>query len=283
LASKKNNFFSGRNLCIATKHGKEKVIAPLLEKHLGVTCFVAPNLNTDELGTFSGEVDRKLSPLETARAKCLMAMDVSKCDLAVSSEGTFGPHPIIGFIPSDHEIIFLFDKKNNVEIHESELSTETNFNSKEVKTFSELKSFAKSILFPSHALILKAPKNSIIHKDITSWKVLEEKVESLIQIEKSITAETDMRAHNNPSRMKVIQSCTEKLISTILQKCPSCHFPGFGITQKKSGLPCSLCGLPTRSILEHEYSCKKCSFKKIILFPNNKQMEDPMYCDYCNP
>ena len=51
--------FEGRKLLIATKHKKEIVIAPILEKELGVTCFVAPDLDTDELGTFTGEVERR--------------------------------------------------------------------------------------------------------------------------------------------------------------------------------------------------------------------------------
>ena len=38
--------FEGRNLVIATKHEKQKVIAPILEKALGVNCFVANDLDT---------------------------------------------------------------------------------------------------------------------------------------------------------------------------------------------------------------------------------------------
>ena len=59
--------FEGRKLLIATKHKKEIVIAPILEKELGVTCFVAPDLDTDELGTFTGEVERRDDPFTTAR------------------------------------------------------------------------------------------------------------------------------------------------------------------------------------------------------------------------
>ena len=66
--------FKGRKLVIATKHEKEKVIAPILEKELGVKCFVAPDLDTDLLGTFTGEVERKDDPIITARKKCLIAM-----------------------------------------------------------------------------------------------------------------------------------------------------------------------------------------------------------------
>lgn len=44
--------FLNRKLLIATKHNKEKVIAPLFEKQPGVTSFVIDLFDTDTLGTF---------------------------------------------------------------------------------------------------------------------------------------------------------------------------------------------------------------------------------------
>ena len=108
--------FKGRKLLIATKHDKEKVIAPILEKELGVTCFVAENFDTDVLGTFTGEVERKDDPITTARNKCLMAMELNNCDLAIASEGSFGPHPAIFFVHADDEMLLFIDKKNDLEI-----------------------------------------------------------------------------------------------------------------------------------------------------------------------
>ncbi len=58
--------FNNRKLVIATKHEKQIVIAPLLEKELGVRCVVAKNFDTDVLGTFTGEVERKDDPITTA-------------------------------------------------------------------------------------------------------------------------------------------------------------------------------------------------------------------------
>jgi hypothetical protein len=92
-------YFEGRQLLIATKHNKERVIAPLFEKALGVTCIVPDNFDTDLLGTFSGEVEREQDPLSTARRKCLLAMQQANCDLAIASEGSFGPHPSLFLSP----------------------------------------------------------------------------------------------------------------------------------------------------------------------------------------
>jgi hypothetical protein len=105
--------FQDRKLIIATKHEKEKVIAPLLERALGVSCYVDENFDTDMLGTFTGEVERELDPIATARKKCLTAMELSNCDLGVASEGSFGPHPSMFFVNADDEFLIFIDKKNN--------------------------------------------------------------------------------------------------------------------------------------------------------------------------
>ena len=111
-----NNFFTNRTLAIATKHNKEAVIAPILEKHLLVTCITPENLDTDQLGTFSGEIERVMDPLAAARQKCYLAMERANTDLAVASEGSFGAHPLLYFLPADDELLLLVDKKNNLEI-----------------------------------------------------------------------------------------------------------------------------------------------------------------------
>ena len=108
--------FHVRNIIIATKHEKETVIAPILEKELGVKCHVSSEFDTDELGTFTGEIERKGDPISTARSKCHRAMDLMDCDLAIASEGSFGSHPTIFFAPADDEFLLLIDKKNNIEI-----------------------------------------------------------------------------------------------------------------------------------------------------------------------
>lgn len=277
--------FEGRDLLIVTKHKKERVIAPLLEKHLKVACFTLKKFNTDDFGTFSGEIERKDEPLETVRKKCLTGMHLANCDLAVASEGSFGPHPSLFFVPSDSEIIVLIDKKNNFEIIAHQLSTETNFSGREINSYKELCEFAKIVKFPSHALIIKKEKNdfSEMIKGITTWDKLFSAYQYFTQENKSIFVETDMRALYNPTRMKVIKKTTEILVKNINSKCPKCHTPGFVISDIKKGLPCEQCHLPTQSALSHIYVCKKCNYVKENEFPNKRIHEDPMYCGFCNP
>jgi len=277
--------FKGRRLVIATKHEKEKVIAPLIEQSLGVFCFVEEGFDTDSLGTFTGEIERKLDPVATARQKCLMAMEASNCDLGIASEGSFGSHPSMFFVSADEEILIFIDKKSNLEIIARELSVETNFNGKEIKSEKELFDFAESVKFPSHGLILRKSKNdnSEILKGITDSNALKAGFNKLIRKSQSIYVETDMRAMYNPSRMSIIENAAKKLVEKINSCCPQCERAGFGVTEVKKGLECSLCGAPTQSTLSFILVCQQCNFTKEEMHPHKKKQEDPMYCDYCNP
>lgn len=277
--------FANRSLVIATKHQKEQVIAPLMENAFALSCFVPKDFDSDRFGTFSGEIDRDLDPLSTAREKCIAAMKASNCDLGLASEGSFGAHPNLFFVPADDELLIFIDQKNQLEIIVREVSTKTNFKGKLVKSYAELLNFATSALFPSHALILRKSredKDGVI-KGITSYEELELGFNRIHQSQGEVYVETDMRAMFNPSRMSVIASATEKLIEKIKSTCPKCQTPGFGIHDAKSGLPCSLCGAPTRSTLSYIYKCQSCAFTNEVLYPNEVESEDPGYCDFCNP
>ena len=277
--------FKERNLLIATKHEKERVIAPILEKELGVKCILAENFDTDELGTFSGEIERKSDPITTVREKCIRGMKLANCDLAVANEGSFGTRPTLGFVNADDEIIMLIDTKNNLEIVVREISINTNFNGKEIKTEQELITFADRVDFPNHGLIIRKNHgdNSEIIKGITNPTILLKTFKAFKSKYGLAYVETDMRAMYNPTRMEVIKIAAQKLADKIVSLCPQCFTPGFGITDVKMGLPCSLCGFPTRSTLSHEYKCVKCQYKEERKYPHKKTTEEPTFCDNCNP
>lgn len=250
-----------------------------------MNCFLATDLDTDLLGTFSGEVERKKNSLETARDKCLLAMELTNAELAISNEGSFGAHPQLFFLPADEEIVFFIDRSNDLEIYVREISTATNFSGKSITDDSSLLEFAKSIGFPSHTLIAKKSKNDCTHitKDIDSWQKLHEVFIHYKKLYETVFFETDMRAMNNPTRMKVIASATTKLIDKIKSVCPDCGTPGWSVTEVIKGLPCENCRFPTKGMLKHIYQCKKCAYIESVAYPNGKQYENPMYCDICNP
>lgn len=277
--------FQGRRLLIATKHQKEKVIAPLFEAGLGVACLVAEKFDTDTLGTFTGEQERKDDALTTARNKCLQAMQLYDCDLAIASEGSFGPHPSLFFVQANEEILLLLDRKNNLEIVASALSVETNFDGEEVATQEALLAFAQRVHFPSHGLILRKSKedHADMAKGIRDWEKLKVAFHHLLKKWGVAYVETDMRALHNPSRMKVIEEAAQKLLAKIKSCCPACKGPGFGVAEAKRGLPCERCAAPTASVLSYLYKCGACSFVKEVKYPHQKTAESAMYCDWCNP
>ena len=277
--------FQNRRLLIATKHDKQRVIAPLLEKELGVVCFVDEDFDTDALGTFTGEVERELDPVSAAREKCRRGMERTSCDLAVASEGSFGPHPSLFFVNADDEFLVLLDARNNLEIVVREVSTSTNFAGRELASHDELLEFVEQAGFPEHGIILRKAQHerADIFKGLTDKAALLRAFDYLMEKYGAAYAETDMRASFNPTRMRVIESATQKLVEKIKSTCPRCGTPGFGITDAQRGLPCSLCGTPTRSVLSYVYQCQHCGFRKEDQYPGNKTTEYPMYCDSCNP
>lgn len=277
--------FAGRNLLIATKHKKERVIAPLVVEALGIKDVFISDFDTDSLGTFSGEISRKVDPITTVRNKCLKSMEFSNCDLAIANEGSFGPHPSFFFYAANEEFIILIDQKNKLEIIERVISTETNFDTKQITSEEELLAFCEKVQFPSHAVILRPAENDYteIFKGIQDIHELKEAYKLLVSHYSTVYIETDMRAHKNPSRMKVIEEATKKLIEKIKSTCPICNRPGYSITEALPGLPCKQCHLPTKSTLSHIYSCIGCGHQQEKKYPHTKTWEDPTYCDFCNP
>lgn len=256
-----------------------------MESGLGLKSVVSENFDTDRLGTFTGEIERKDEVLQTLRNKCLQAMEMYNSNLCIASEGSFGPHPQMWYVPADDEWLLFMDKENDLEITARELTTETNLGGREVRTEQELADFAERALFPSHGLILRRDKLDVstIVKGITDHDKLYAIFQMMLSTYGSAYVETDMRAMYNPTRMKVIQRATEKLVEKIKSQCPQCRTPGYDISNAISGLPCSNCGSPTKSILSYVYGCKKCAFKEVKRFPHGRLSEDPMFCDFCNP
>ncbi len=279
------NHFRGRKLIIATRHQKELVIAPVIVSKFKISCFTPNDFDSDQFGTFSGEIERLNSPLETARMKCRHAMEQYGYDLALASEGSFGPHPEIGFIPVDEELLLLMDQSLQREFFVRHLSTNTNFRAAEVRTEQELLEFAVAANFPSHGLILRGGNSttSKLTKGIIDPKHLRKTFHELLSHFGAVSVETDMRALYNPTRMQVIKEAVEKLILKLDNNCPQCCAIGFSAVSAESGLPCAQCGLPTRSTRLLLYRCECCLWEEEKLFPNGKEREDPGYCDNCNP
>jgi hypothetical protein len=276
--------FENREILIVTKHKKEKVISPLISKHLKAKTSVATHFDTDLLGTFCGEIERIEDPIATLRMKCKRGLEGTDFKIAIGSEGSFGAHPYILFAPFSEEYMMLYDAEKNMEIIVKEATTHTNFTNSTIQYEDELLQFARKINFPSHGLILRtsAPTNQI-EKGIRNEKKLIKTFHEFKKNANSVQIETDMRAMHNPTRMEVIKKLTFKLIQKINSKCTKCMTPGFDIVAMQKGLPCVFCNFPTESTLKAIKQCQSCMHEEEIWYPNNKKFEEPMYCNYCNP
>lgn len=277
--------FRNRNLLIVTNHAKERVIAPLLEKNLGVSCTVAHNVNTDTLGTFTCEVNRDKDVLAVLRQKCLMGMQQYNTDLAIASEGSFGPHPAMFFAHADDEVVMLLDTRYDIEIVAREISCGTNFNGKFISSRTDLNAFLEQVGFPSHGVVFKDKEDGFtaVEKGITDYYTAYSIFSRFVQDYGGAYLETDMRALYNPTRMRVIEKAVEKLVKKALCSCPVCSSPGFSVTGYRPGLPCGACGFPTKSALVHTATCIKCNYTQETPYPYGKQKEEPQFCDVCNP
>ena len=275
-----HNLFRGRTLVIATMHQKEKVIGNYLQEKLGVVPSLPLGINTDAFGTFTREVKRKEMALATARLKCLKALEITGASLAVASEGSFGMHPNLPWVPANEEWVLLMDTKNKLEIFGYALSLETNLHSEEFSTWPGLKNFAEKAGFPEHGIILSAG-NTYLKNIKPEWPNLQQAFEGLIRSNKAVLAETDMRAMRNPSRQKVILQATKAMVKKAFSTCPACKTPGYGTVATKRGLPCRQCHGPTNSVMYHVKGCSQCgrqTQKRV-----GQKLEDPTYCNFCNP
>ena len=282
------SLFKNRTAVIATMHKKEQAIAPLVEQELLLKTVIPDNFNTDLFGTFTRDVKRLGTQIEAARAKAEKAMKITGTSLGIASEGSFGPHPAIPFLPHNREIILFLDKENNLEIIGEEFTTDTNYSHQVVSNLEEAEKFAKKAGFPEHGLVVIIGEPATGQGEIIKGIITPEHLSDAVNyaLKKSAGAvhlETDMRAMYNPTRMKAIERATRNLIEKIKTVCPQCYCPGFEIIERKKGLPCSLCNLPTHLTKSVVYQCKKCGFSEEKLFPDGIKTADPGMCQYCNP
>lgn len=281
--------FKNRVAVLATMHKKERVIAPLLEKELGLKVTVPPNFNTDKFGSFTREIERSGSQIEAARLKAQQVLLLTGKSLAIASEGSFAPHPSLPYISCNREVVILLDKENDLEIIGEELSTDTNHDRIKIGDIEQGFEFAEKVGFPEHGLVVMLkdrPKNSDeIIKGITTEEELLEAINYGLKksLNGTIHLETDMRAMYNPTRMKNIEKATCNLLEKINSGCPKCLTPGFDIIQRIQGLPCEWCSAPTTLTKAAIYKCQKCGFRKEKLFPNGEHFANPAQCMYCNP
>ncbi len=280
--------YTGRPVVLATKHGKEGCIARPFRAALGLEVRVPVDLDTDILGTFTGEIDRVGSPREVAIRKARLGMSALGESLGIANEGSFIPHPQFPWVYVDHEVMVFVDEERGLELCESYLTTDTNFGHYSAATDEGLEEFVCNSKFPSHGLIVR--RNDEIHPEFL-FKGITERVSLIKAIHACATSscdglariETDMRAHQNPTRRKAIRRLAFRLARRIATPCPNCESPGWGFEDTVAGLPCGECGTPTTLAQFEIFRCWRCRFERKYDRRDGLLNADARDCPQCNP
>lgn len=274
--------YKDKFILLATKHRKEQVIEPAFRERLG--CHVCvEDIDTDQFGTFTGEVPRPLSAYDTCILKAKNAAIEKKYVLSIASEGSFGPHPSNPFIPHAHEIMVFVDLENDWVIAEQLVTSNTNYKMMSINSDTALDSFLESVHFPSHALTLQSGnRQHVLEKGITSHDKLQASLQVGFKKHPELLIATDMRAMLNPTRMQTLAALAEKLAIRITSSCPGCGIPGFGFKSVRGHLPCRLCGEATKMHQYEHWGCIRCDYQDQRSRTDQLLEADPTYCDNCN-
>ncbi len=96
LAAVREGGYFGRSAAFLTQHGKEKIVAPVLEAALGCRVTHVTSFDTDLLGTFTRDIPRAGTQLEATRKKARLGMELAGLPLGVASEARAEIHRCIG-------------------------------------------------------------------------------------------------------------------------------------------------------------------------------------------
>lgn len=276
--------FFGKRIEFATKHEKEKILAPLFLE-LGLSCRATP-VDTDEFGTFTGEIERTGGVRETLRKKNQAATKLSGERFFLASEGSFGPHPIIGFVQTDLESLLFWDRDNNCEIYAEYLGKVPVHDERTHGPRDDFRAFLKEIDFPNHGIIVR-PENLYqpIIKGLHNERAVGQAMLDCFMASKTakVVLAADLRANHNPTRRKAILEAGRVLIEKIKSLCPKCFYPGFGISRGVPGLICTLCGEPSPIAKAVIWTCVKCAYEEERPRPDGITSIDSSECENCNP
>jgi hypothetical protein len=290
--------FAARRIALATMHGKAQAIAPAFGDALGALIVATTDVDTDRLGTFTGEVPRAGSMLDAAVAKARLGMTALGLPLGVASEGAFGPHPMVPMLASGTELMVFVDDERGLVIEEAMSVERTNFAHCTAATGDDIGAFLTRAGFPSHGLLVRAHRleaspglpngaaaSAALVKGIQNRDGLIQAIDRAAALSTDGRAwiETDMRAHFNPTRMESIRTLARRLAERLATPCPSCTAPGWGRVGTTTGLPCEDCGMPTGRVLFERYGCLACGHEGSLPRSDGLTHSSTTHCPACNP
>ena len=267
---------------LVTHHAKESVIAPVASE-FGWT-LEGLDADTDSLGTFTGAVARRGTPLETALAKARLARGRHDAPYAWASEGTISPYA--GLLAVDHEVVVsegpeqsvVCGRATSLEIVAVSLDIEPQWGAEEALT--RILTLTGPDWGGHHLCVVpladpRSARSAVGDVDALAGALSEHRAK-----DGPVRVQTDFRAHLCPSRRLVIAAAARDLLERLAARCPRCGARGFGEEGGVAGLPCAQCATPTDELRSRVWRCGRCAHEE------HRDLDgaaDPSRCPRCNP
>ncbi|MDT0224029.1 DUF6671 family protein [Gordonia sp. AC31] len=276
--------YRAARIAVGTAHGKHRQLAGAFADTFGATLVVPTGLDTDQFGTFSGEVTRHLTAQDAAVAKAQLAMTITGIPLAIASEATYGN--LYGFIPVHEEILVFCDHTRGIQLTETTRTTLTPGPPRPITQPDDALPAAATFGFPQQgAVVFSRPPQPprIFGKGITDPATLHATATDALTLAHAtpLYIGPDLRAHHNPTRQVTLTEVAHTLATRLATLCPRCRCPGYGTIATQLGLPCRECNTPTDQPHADIHGCPRCSHRHTV--PRSPHRADPGACPTCNP
>lgn len=288
MAETRHHPYAGKVVGLATIHAKERAIAAPFRRVLGARIEVAPNVDTDSLGTFSGEVSRPASQVEVTDMKARMTFAAMDVDCSVASEGSYGPIFKAPLKPGGVEILTFVDRKLGTRIIQTLSTHRTNWRMLYFRANEDDRVRAEMAA-------LGFPQYGVFSMQNDDWLTVDKTLGTIEQVVATVNRQAsnsadglclvipDMRAHRNLLRMKVIRATAWKLAQRLAVLCPKCGAPGFGHVHSHRGLPCENCRQPTHWISHEIDGCSACGHAVTRPRKDGRKFASRLTCQECKP
>ena len=279
--------YRGADITFGTRHGKHHQAREPFRRILSARVHAPADLDTDQYGTFTGEVPRLLAPLDAALAKARLAMAATGHEYALASEGSYGPIPGLG-LDGHEEILVFIDGARGWHIIEGQRSLVTPHPARTVAAVGDLAADLSGMRWPEQALIVRPQGYAAavlppIAKGVTDLGILDRAITTAARHSPVglASVEPDLRAQHNPTRRTVLTTLAERMAHRLATTCPACASPGCGRTRTERGLPCAACHLPTDVPQADVHTCPACAYSSLVT--RSDVAADPGQCLNCNP
>jgi hypothetical protein len=265
---------------------------PALARTLGMRLVLAHDVDTDQLGTFTGEIPRTGYGGRDRGPQGAPGDRVDRPRPCRGQRRLLRPAPVAPMLSAGQEILAFLDTVRDVHILERR-TTPTNFGHTTTTPhrrgdrrlpgahrFRSPRGRRPSPQLPPtcgrdpHLQGRPVPAPASMRRSAGAPRTPTDGLARL---------ETDMRAHVNPTRMREISLLADRLASRLATLCPACGTPGFGPVDHEPGLPCDTCGEPTRLTLATIHGCARCSHRSRHPREDGQRRADPTFCECCNP